>query len=157
MAEAPAYPIVLQPLSEEEGGGFLAIVPDLYGCMSDGETAAEAAENVLLAIAEWRDEMVRLGRPIPEPGSAAAMFKEEQNGLLDIIREQDKLIGEQERLISVQEQSFARLQGEVEALKRRAMALLEPREAEADQWIVRALVPARRIALLRSRERDRQH
>ncbi|MGH1356548.1 MAG: type II toxin-antitoxin system HicB family antitoxin [Thalassovita sp.] len=32
------YPIVLVPLCEEDGGGFAAYVPDLPGCMSDGET-----------------------------------------------------------------------------------------------------------------------
>ena len=30
------YPIVIQPLPSDEGGGFLALVPDLPGCMSDG-------------------------------------------------------------------------------------------------------------------------
>ena len=40
------YPVVVEPLPEEEGGGFAAIVPDLPGCMSDGETPEEALGNV---------------------------------------------------------------------------------------------------------------
>ncbi len=32
------YPVIVQPLSKEDGGGFLATVPDLPGCVSDGET-----------------------------------------------------------------------------------------------------------------------
>ena len=34
----PGYAVVIELLSDEDGGGFLAIVPDLLGCMSDGET-----------------------------------------------------------------------------------------------------------------------
>jgi antitoxin HicB len=50
------YPIVIEPLSKEDGGGFVAIVPDLPGCMSDGETREEAARNVADAIISWIDE-----------------------------------------------------------------------------------------------------
>ncbi len=61
------YPIVIEALSEEDGGGFLATVPDLPGCMSDGETREEAARAIDDAIAAWIDEAKKLGRPIPEP------------------------------------------------------------------------------------------
>ncbi len=37
-----AYPIVVEPLLVEEGGGFFATVPDLPSCMSDGATPEEA-------------------------------------------------------------------------------------------------------------------
>ena len=40
------YPVIVSPLPLEEGGGFLATVPDLPGCMSDGETPQEAIINV---------------------------------------------------------------------------------------------------------------
>lgn len=30
------YPILLVSLAEDDGGGFLAVAPDLQGCMSDG-------------------------------------------------------------------------------------------------------------------------
>lgn len=59
------YPVIVSPLSEEDGGGFLATVPDLPGCMSDGETPAEAIENVEDAIEEWLDLARKLGRDIP--------------------------------------------------------------------------------------------
>src|SRR3569833_532948 len=59
------YPVIVSPLSEEDGGGFLATVPDLPGCMSDGETPAEAIENVQDAIEEWLDLARKLGRDIP--------------------------------------------------------------------------------------------
>jgi antitoxin HicB len=59
------YPVIVSPLSEDDGGGFLATVPDLPGCMSDGETPAEAIENVQDAIEEWLDLARKLGREIP--------------------------------------------------------------------------------------------
>lgn len=61
------YAIIIEPLSEEEGGGYLATVPDLPGCMSDGETDVEALENVHDAITCWIDEARRLGRVVPQP------------------------------------------------------------------------------------------
>jgi predicted RNase H-like HicB family nuclease len=36
------YPVIVEPLPEADGGGFVALVPDLPGCMSDDETAEEA-------------------------------------------------------------------------------------------------------------------
>jgi antitoxin HicB len=46
-----AYKVLIEPLSEEDGGGYLATVPELPGCMSDGETRSEAHANVEDAIA----------------------------------------------------------------------------------------------------------
>ena len=62
-----AYKIVIEPLSAADGGGFLATVPELTGCMSDGETRAEALANVEDAIATWIHAARKMGRPIPEP------------------------------------------------------------------------------------------
>ena len=61
------YAVVIEPLSEADGGGFLATVPDLIGCVSDGDTREEAARNVDDAIASWLEEARTLGRAIPEP------------------------------------------------------------------------------------------
>jgi antitoxin HicB len=66
----PDYTVVIEPLSDDEGGGFLATVPDLPGCMSDGDTREEAARNVEDAIACWLEEARALGRPIPAPRAA---------------------------------------------------------------------------------------
>jgi antitoxin HicB len=41
--------IVIEPLAAQDGG-FAAIVPDLPGCMGDGETQREAVANVQDAI-----------------------------------------------------------------------------------------------------------
>ncbi len=61
------YPVLIQPLSEEDGGGFLATVPDLPGCMSDGETPQEAVTNVQDAILTWIEAAEDLGHPVPPP------------------------------------------------------------------------------------------
>ncbi len=63
----PDYAVVIEPLSDEDGGGYLATVPDLPGCMSDGDTREEAARNVADAIASWLEEAKSLGLAIPEP------------------------------------------------------------------------------------------
>lgn len=68
----PEYSIVIEALSEEDGGGFLATVPDLPGCMSDGPTREAAAHNVEDAITSWLEEAESLGRPIPRPSRILA-------------------------------------------------------------------------------------
>lgn len=66
------YPIKLTPLPAAEGGGWLAEVPDLPGCMSDGPTPAAAAEAVQDAISCWIEAAEEDGRPVPLPSVSAA-------------------------------------------------------------------------------------
>ena len=66
------YRIALRPLSAAEGSGWLAEVPELPGCMSDGETPHEAVENVMDAIACWIEAAEEDGRKVPAPASADA-------------------------------------------------------------------------------------
>ena len=61
------YPVIVQPLPAEDGGGFLALVPDLPGCMSDGETPEEAIVNVRDAIIAWMEAATDVGHPVPPP------------------------------------------------------------------------------------------
>jgi len=63
------YPVRLQRLPEDEGGGWLAEVPDLPGCISDGPTATEAVANVQDAIVSWIEAAEELGRPVPAPSA----------------------------------------------------------------------------------------
>lgn len=66
------YAVIVAPLSAEDGGGFLATVPDLPGCMSDGATPEEAIANVQDAIAAWIEAAQQTGRQIPHPSGYAA-------------------------------------------------------------------------------------
>jgi len=51
----------------EEDDAFIAEVPELLGCMADGQTYRQALENVEQIIQEWIDTARELGRPIPQP------------------------------------------------------------------------------------------
>jgi predicted RNase H-like HicB family nuclease len=46
---------------------FLVEVPELPGCMADGETYQAAVQNAEIVIQEWIDTAQSLGRSIPEP------------------------------------------------------------------------------------------
>lgn len=61
------YSILLTPLSEEDGGGWLAEIPLLPNCASDGETEAEALVNVRDAMRGWLSVSIEDGDPIAEP------------------------------------------------------------------------------------------
>ena len=58
------YAIRIEPLPVDEGGGVLVTVPDLLGCMADGETIEQA-------VAEARDAF-----------KARAMAERQDNGRL---------------------------------------------------------------------------
>lgn len=60
------YRIVVERLSDGDGGGFAAYVPDLPGCMSEGETRSEAVANAEEAILDWIEKAKSMGRPIPD-------------------------------------------------------------------------------------------
>ena len=68
-----AYPRLIELLLPEDGGGYLATVPDLPGCMSDSETRELAARNVADAIEAWIEETHALGRAIPAPSQSLAV------------------------------------------------------------------------------------
>jgi predicted RNase H-like HicB family nuclease len=51
----------------KEDNSFVVEVPELPGCMADGQTYAEAVANAEKIIDEWIENARSLGRPIPEP------------------------------------------------------------------------------------------
>jgi len=59
------YEIILYWSQEDEA--FIAEVPELSGCMADGETYLEALKNVEVIIQEWIETATELGREIPKP------------------------------------------------------------------------------------------
>ena len=46
---------------------FIAEVPELAGCMADGNTYQEALQNAEVIINEWIETAQLFGRVIPEP------------------------------------------------------------------------------------------
>jgi predicted RNase H-like HicB family nuclease len=51
----------------KEDHSFIAEVPELPGCMADGQTYQEALSNAETVIEEWLETAMELNRPIPEP------------------------------------------------------------------------------------------
>lgn len=61
------YKIELRPSSD---GGFGVSIPDLSGCISQGETVEEALEMISDAKAAWIEVALEDGMEIPEPTPA---------------------------------------------------------------------------------------
>ena len=51
----------------EEDGAFVVEVPELPGCMADGETVGDAIANAEVVIREWLEVAKERGQEIPEP------------------------------------------------------------------------------------------
>ena len=52
------YPFSIDPLPEQEGGGFAITFPDLPGCMSDGDTVEQAIAHGREAFQAWMASMI---------------------------------------------------------------------------------------------------
>ena len=51
----------------DEDRAFIAEVPELPGCMADGQTYQETLVNVEIVIQEWIETAKEEGRKIPKP------------------------------------------------------------------------------------------
>lgn len=51
----------------EEDEAFIVEVPELPGCMADGQTYQEAIANAEVVVREWIETARELGREIPAP------------------------------------------------------------------------------------------
>ena len=58
----------------EDDQKWLVDVPELPGCMADGDTPAQALENVEKIIADWLATARELGREIPVPKGRLAVI-----------------------------------------------------------------------------------
>jgi predicted RNase H-like HicB family nuclease len=59
------YELIIYWSKDDES--FVVEVPELAGCLADGQTYAEAVANAEVVIDEWIETARKLGRPIPEP------------------------------------------------------------------------------------------
>lgn len=59
------YEVILYWSNEDES--YIAEVPELAGCMADGETMVEALENIHTVIGDWIETAQMMGKEIPEP------------------------------------------------------------------------------------------
>ncbi len=51
----------------ESDQAFIVEVPELPGCIADGQTYVEAVNNAEVVIKEWIETAQELGRDIPTP------------------------------------------------------------------------------------------
>ena len=59
------YELIIYWSKDDES--FVVEVPELPGCMADGQSYAEAVANAEVVIDEWIETARKLDRPIPEP------------------------------------------------------------------------------------------
>ena len=68
------YAIRIEPLSSDEGGGFLVTVPDLPGCMADGETVEQAIAEAHDAFEAWAMAEREDEGDLPAPKAYSGQF-----------------------------------------------------------------------------------
>ena len=64
------YPIEIAPLPKDEGGGYLVTVPDLPGCIADGDTIESAVAEARDAFEAWARAEREDAGALPAPGTA---------------------------------------------------------------------------------------
>lgn len=64
------YTVAVQHRDDGDGSYWFAAVEELPGCMSDGDTEAEAHTAIRDAMHGWLSAALEDGRPIPEPQRA---------------------------------------------------------------------------------------
>lgn len=71
------YPVCIYP---GDVSGYTVIVPDLPGCVTEGETIAEALEQTLDAASGWVLDELEEGRKAPEPSAIESIKADEYAG-----------------------------------------------------------------------------
>jgi len=65
MTDIPKYEIIIY--WSREDGCYLAEVPELPGCISDGKTPKETVANIEVIVKEWIECAIEEGREVPQP------------------------------------------------------------------------------------------
>ena len=80
------YPMIVMPLSAEDGGGFEAIFPDLPDCACAGDTPEAAVSGAMACLAEWMRAMAESGVEVPAPFCATDALARRDEQLLGALR-----------------------------------------------------------------------
>ncbi|GAB5535019.1 MAG: type II toxin-antitoxin system HicB family antitoxin [Rubricoccaceae bacterium] len=72
--EAPDLRYEIIVYWSDEDGTYIAEVPELPGCVSDGDSYGEAIANAEDAARAWIETATELGRDIPEPKGRRLLF-----------------------------------------------------------------------------------
>lgn len=77
------YPVCIYP---GDVSGYTVIIPDLPGCVTEGETIADALEQAVDAASGWVLDELEEGRKAPEASAAETVKADEyENGLVSVI------------------------------------------------------------------------
>lgn len=132
------YPVSIVPLDAEDGEGYMAYAVDLPGCMSHGETPAEALASIYEAIEEWVLEAQDSGQIVPAPGAAVEREKQFHGRIVDYIKHQDELIEAKDALLDAIEKKSDQLEKHTRYLEH-ILSSYEPLWGEDMSWLVSSL------------------
>lgn len=77
------YPVCIYP---GDNSGYTVIVPDLPGCVTEGETIADALEQAVDAASGWVLDELEDGKNAPEPSKAEDTKADEyEGGIVSVI------------------------------------------------------------------------
>ena len=68
------YPITINPIPEDDGGGYLVSIPDLPGCIADGQTVEEAVSEARDAWRAWMTAELEDKGEAPAPRTYSGQF-----------------------------------------------------------------------------------
>lgn len=74
LAKQPYFEIVFLDQNTDDTFGYVALTPELEGCMSDGDSVEEARANLLDARIDYIESMLEDGLEITEPQFLNAFF-----------------------------------------------------------------------------------
>ena len=72
-----SYPAIFYKCDPDEGEGYTVDVPDLLGCVTEGDTLEEAIFMGIDAASGWIVGELREGRPIPPPSHLETIIPDE--------------------------------------------------------------------------------
>lgn len=70
----------------EEDDAFIASMPELPGCITDGPTPSDALTNLREVAALWIETAQQLGRAVPSPRSASPLSRT-RGGMIETLTE----------------------------------------------------------------------
>ncbi|MBF1129782.1 MAG: type II toxin-antitoxin system HicB family antitoxin [Dialister invisus] len=76
------YPACFYPAKE---GGYTVVVPDLPGCVSEGDTLAEAIEMAVDAASGWILDEWEDGKTVPAPGNVKDTHLDSADGFVSLL------------------------------------------------------------------------
>ena len=74
ITEFEDYPINISPIPGDEGGGYMVTLPDLPGCVADGETVEEAIAEARDAFDAWAEAEWEDKGNLPAPKTYSGQF-----------------------------------------------------------------------------------